>query len=137
MKMLSFALTLLASQAALALGPIPNGEYLGSTTCQSAGEEPFNVFSKVVVGDRTLTNVLEGEPHEKVFEMVDRTNFIVRAGSDIGFGQFTSDGVNFEISINGVKGEDRYRYLDGIVYLTGSADIQGLRYLCYGFFKPE
>jgi len=123
------------SVSAFALGPIPNGTYEGKLTCQSSKTASFDEPGKIVIGDDTMENISAAGSNIKQFMITNGQNFQVNPSKENGSGYFTDDGLFYSITINGLSGEDRFRYLDNTLYLLGSVVVEKDMYLCTGIYK--
>jgi hypothetical protein len=138
---LAFLLITFFSANVFALGPIPNGTYLGNETC-SVG----SFSTRLTFTDTTM----KWDDQINSFEFDANTNgfFNVRSVSGMsghGLGHFITNGFHYEIifdyiapnnSIHPAPGEDTLTYRQGVIHLESSASAgpQG-KVTCIGDFS--
>ncbi|MGE3758552.1 MAG: hypothetical protein AB7H97_12390, partial [Pseudobdellovibrionaceae bacterium] len=113
-------LSLLIGLNAWALGPIPNGEYVGTTRCAPNMSDESKPQSTIIISDTTIKS--NSQVNEFVIEPSGffRMNAIegVTGG---GLGHFTQDGLHYEALFHfpdedamiSIQGEDTFRYSEG------------------------
>jgi hypothetical protein len=128
--------------AAIALGPIPVGEYKGLMTCSNLEGEsipPQEVTlkvdeSKLIWGDTIKEFYSAGNGFVKVLHFSITKDGDQSPLKGLGHGYFTSAGVHFrmmlDLGFSVVEGEDSLFYKDGKIYLVSSAG----GYRCEGEF---
>jgi hypothetical protein len=132
-----FSIFLLSSFNAFALGPIPNGTYVGKITCSAPSTRPFDMDVKIVVTNDTMDSELDGEVNRKRFVPAGGAKFRVNPGQENGQGYFTADGLVYEMQINGTLGRDEFRYRNGVLEESGSAVYDGETFLCRGSHRKQ
>ena len=138
MKNLFTALLTLACLNGYALGPIQNGTYQGETTCWGMKVPKFKQVGSVTFTDDTMTWVTEGqngeETHFKKFIIDKKGFFIINPEKENGSGYFTSRGLHFEITIDGVDGEDTFFASGNQLILVSSVKIGNETIACEGLY---
>ncbi|RYZ97927.1 MAG: hypothetical protein EOP11_21365, partial [Proteobacteria bacterium] len=90
---LTYALLLLASPSAFALGPIPNGTYAGPLTCSSPTTPAFDAPVVLTVKDAAMDIEMDGDLRTNTFLATEGNKFRVNPDKENGEGYFTEDGL--------------------------------------------
>ncbi|MGZ3655939.1 MAG: hypothetical protein ACXVB9_09010 [Bdellovibrionota bacterium] len=134
------ALTLLFGFNAFALGPIPNGTYKGTETCNG-----MSFPSALTLTDKTMAwggqvNSFEFGPNSNGFFTLKP----ISGQTGSGQGHFTDNGLHYEVTYDYVAddgtthpapGEDTFTYAKEVIHLDSSASAgpKG-KFVCTGDF---
>lgn len=138
MKRVISILGLMVGIEAIALGPIPNGQYVGTEKCTG-----YPVSQSTIV---LTDNTLGWDGQQNAFTIDANGFFTMNSVSGLtgnGLGHFTVNGLHYEVVFNfpkgattvPVPGEDTFTFKRGKIYLTSSASGTSGTVTCTGVFK--
>jgi len=143
MRFATLALMLFGAANACALGPIPNGTYVGKVQCSGMGEKDVTL----IVSD-TMTS-WNGQKRDFIIGSSSYfTVFSVEGMAGLGHGYFTPYGMHYDFTIKipiaslhetiPVPSESTFVYAGGTLYLLSSSGGAGKKKLkCSGAFTPK
>ena len=135
MKKIIVLITAVFSLSAFAVGPFPDGVYRGTSTCTTSYGETFQDKVDLTFSATQLNWNSTGDsgPANHTHNFVEQEDGFFML-LDFGEGYFTTHGMHYKVTINGMKGEDTYLLVDDKIYLISSVDVQGNTIKCEGVF---
>ena len=129
-----FALILLISQSALALGPLDNGIYNATLSCTTTEGDSISKKVDLVLTENSMIWRSSSIDH-KIFTFKKAGFFNFKSSRGQGSGYMTSNGIHFDAVIDGIKGEDTFIKIGDEIFHISSATWEGGSAKCEAIFR--